>query len=66
MTNNRNRKQMSTQMSMARRGVATEEMIQVAKDEDIELDLIVQRVANGSIIIPRNNARKQRQKNVSG
>ena len=51
---------MSTQMSMARRGVASEEMRRVAKDEDIELDLIVQRVANGSIIIPRNNARKQR------
>src|SRR5919197_2975058 len=53
---------MSTQMSMAIRGVAREEMIKVAKDEDIELDLIIQRVANGSIIIPRNNAR--RQKNV--
>ena len=53
---------MSTQMSMARRGIASEEMIKVAKDEDIELDLIIQRVANGSIIIPRNNAR--RQKNV--
>jgi phosphomethylpyrimidine synthase len=50
---------MSTQMSTARRGVATEEMIQVVKDEEIELDIIVRRVANGSIIIPKNNARKQ-------
>ena len=33
---------MSTQMSMARRGVATEEMIQVAKDEDIDLNLVIQ------------------------
>ena len=46
---------MSTQMSMTRRGVATEEMIQVSKDEDVDLDIIVQRVANGSIIIPKNN-----------
>lgn len=30
---------MSTQMSMARRGLATEEMIQVAKDEDVDLSL---------------------------
>jgi phosphomethylpyrimidine synthase len=50
---------MSTQMSTARRGVATEEMVEVAKDEDIELSLIIQRVANGSIIIPKNNASKQ-------
>jgi phosphomethylpyrimidine synthase len=46
---------MSTQMSMTRRGVATEEMIQVSKDENVDLDIIVQRVANGSIIIPKNN-----------
>lgn len=46
-------------MSTARRGVATEEMIQAAKDEDVELDLILRRVARGSIIIPKNNARKQ-------
>src|SRR5919197_340624 len=51
---------MSTQMSMAIRGVAREEMIKVAKDEDVELDLITKRVANGSIIIPKNNARKQK------
>jgi phosphomethylpyrimidine synthase len=54
----------STQMSSARRGVATEEMRQVAKDEDIDLDFIVQRLANGSIIIPKNNARKQKIKVV--
>src|ERR687888_699972 len=56
----------STQMSSARRGIATEEMIQAAKDEDVELDLIIKRVANGSIIIPKNNARKQNNVKVVG
>src|SRR5690606_23767528 len=55
---------MSTQMSSARRGVATDEMKQVAKDEDISLDYLVRSVANGSIIIPKNNTRKQRIKAV--
>ncbi|MEW5840214.1 MAG: phosphomethylpyrimidine synthase ThiC, partial [Thermoproteota archaeon] len=51
---------MSTQMSSARRGIATEEMKQVAKEEGVSLDYIVRRVATGSIIIPKNNARKQK------
>lgn len=51
-------------MSSARRGIATEEMKQVAKDEDVDLSFLVQRVANGSIIIPKNNSRKQRIKEV--
>ncbi len=55
---------MSTQMSSARRGIPTEEMLQVAKDEDIEINYIIQKVANGSIIIPRNNIRKQKIKVV--
>lgn len=38
----------------------------VAKDEDIDLNLIVQRVANGSIIIPKNNIRKQKKIKVVG
>ena len=56
----------STQMSSARRGIATEEMIQVAKDEDIDLNFLIQRVTNGSIIIPTNNARKQKKIRVVG
>jgi phosphomethylpyrimidine synthase len=47
-------------MSSARRRIATEEMIQVAKFEDINLDLLVRKVANGSVIIPKNNSRKQK------
>ncbi|MFQ5970162.1 MAG: phosphomethylpyrimidine synthase ThiC [Nitrososphaerales archaeon] len=55
---------MGTQMSSARRGVATEEMKKVAKDEEMEIDILMQRIANGSIIIPKNNARKQQIKIV--
>jgi thiamine biosynthesis protein ThiC len=31
---------MVTQMSIARRGIATEEMVQVAKDEDVDLGFL--------------------------
>jgi len=55
---------MGTQMSSARRGIPTEEMLQVAKDEDIDINFIIQKVANGSVIIPRNNTRKQKIKVV--
>ncbi|HEX5185610.1 MAG TPA: phosphomethylpyrimidine synthase ThiC [Nitrososphaeraceae archaeon] len=47
-------------MSSAKRGIATEEMLQVAKDEDIDINFLITKVANGSVIIPRNNARKQK------
>jgi phosphomethylpyrimidine synthase len=47
-------------MSSAKRGVATDEMKQVSKDEDVSLDYIVKSIANGSIIIPKNNARIQK------
>lgn len=50
---------MGTQMSHARRGVATDEMKRVARDEDVTVDWLIARIANGSIIIPSNNARKQ-------
>ena len=50
---------MGTQMSSARRGIATDEMKQVAKDEDVTLDTLVQGIAKGSIIIPKNIERKQ-------
>ncbi len=55
---------MGTQMSTARRGMATEEMLYVAKDEGIDIDFLIPKVANGSIIIPRNNIRKQKIKVV--
>ncbi|HSF01063.1 MAG TPA: phosphomethylpyrimidine synthase ThiC [Nitrososphaeraceae archaeon] len=51
-------------MSTARRGMATEEMLYVAKDEGIDIDFLIPKVANGSIIIPRNNIRKQKIKVV--
>ena len=46
---------MATQMTAARRGVATDEMKQVAKDEDVSLDWLIPKIARGSIIIPSNN-----------
>ena len=43
-------------MTSARRGVATDEMKQVAKDEDVTLEWLIPKVASGSIINPSNNA----------
>nr|WP_255464439.1 phosphomethylpyrimidine synthase ThiC [Nitrosopumilus sp. b1] len=51
-------------MSSARRGVATDEMKLVAKDEDVSLDWLVKQIAKGSIIIPSNNVRPQKIHNV--
>jgi phosphomethylpyrimidine synthase len=50
---------MGTQISSARRGIATNEMRQIAKEEDIALDSLVHGIAKGSIIIPKNVERKQ-------
>ncbi len=50
---------MATQMSYAKRGVATDEIKQVARDEQVDVDKIVRGVAKGVIIIPKNNARRQ-------
>lgn len=55
---------MSTQMSAARRGVATDEMKLVSRDEDVSLDWLIPKIANGSIIIPSNNERNQKIHNV--
>ncbi len=55
---------MGTQMSSARRGVATDEMKQVARDEDVTMEWLLPKIANGSIIIPSNNVRKQKIHNV--
>jgi phosphomethylpyrimidine synthase len=57
---------MGTQLSSAKRGIFTEEMKQVAKDESIDIDFIVNNVAKGSIIIPKNIARKQQRIKVVG
>ena len=55
---------MPTQMSSARRGVATDEMRQVARDEDVTVEWLMAGMARGSIIIPSNNARPQEIHNV--
>ncbi len=55
---------MGTQMASARRGVATEQMRQVARDEDVTLDWLLPKIAAGSVIIPSNNVRPQEIHNV--
>lgn len=50
---------MGTQMSHARRGQATDEMVYISKEEGINLETLIHNMAKGSIIIPRNIARKQ-------
>ncbi|MEM3007611.1 MAG: phosphomethylpyrimidine synthase ThiC [Candidatus Nitrosotenuis sp.] len=51
---------MGTQLSAARRGVITEEMKQVARDEGVTPEWLRARIAIGSIIIPANSARPQK------
>lgn len=57
---------MATQVTSARRGVVTPEMIQLAKHEDVSLNFIKDCVANGSIIIPNNTNRKQKDVKYAG
>lgn len=51
---------MATQMSSARRGIVTDQMRQVAKDEDVSTEWLVKKIAKGAIIIPHNNERSQK------
>jgi phosphomethylpyrimidine synthase len=51
---------MATQVTSAKRGVATPEMMKVAKEEDMSINVIKERVSNGSVIIPNNINRKQK------
>ncbi len=53
-----------TQMYEARQGKPTPQMIQVAKDEDVDIQWLMKRMAAGSIIIPSNNVRPQTIHNV--
>jgi phosphomethylpyrimidine synthase len=57
---------MGTQMSCARKGQTTDEMIRISKDERINIEALVHGIARGSIIIPRNLARKQEAVRVVG
>jgi phosphomethylpyrimidine synthase len=47
-----------TQLQKARQNIITQEMRQVAKDEDIDPEYIRARIAEGKIIIPVNHKRK--------
>jgi phosphomethylpyrimidine synthase len=50
---------MGTQLTSAKRGIITEEMKIVAKDEELEPEYIMHGIRNGSIIIPRNKVREE-------
>lgn len=43
-----------TQLEAARKGRITEEMVRVANDEGVDIDLLVKRVAAGTVVIPKN------------
>ncbi|MCS7186702.1 MAG: phosphomethylpyrimidine synthase ThiC [Armatimonadetes bacterium] len=43
-----------TQMQAARQGTITEEMLIVAQDEGIDVELLRERIAEGRVVIPRN------------
>ncbi len=47
-----------TQLQQARQNIITQEMKQVAKDEDLDPELIRMRIAEGKIVIPANRKRK--------
>jgi phosphomethylpyrimidine synthase len=49
---------MKTQIEWARQGVATEQMQTVATDEQMDAELVRDRVANGQIVIPNNPFRQ--------
>ena len=49
---------MTTQMKAAKAGRVTEEMRLVAEKEDVPVDWLRQRVAKGTVIIPRNTVRE--------
>lgn len=51
-----------TQLEAARKGIITEEMKEVAKREGIEAEELRQRIAKGTVIIPRNKNRKNIQR----
>ncbi len=57
---------MTTQIRCAKRGIATDEMKHVAKEEEVSVDFIVRGLASGSIIIPKNNARPQTERRIVG
>jgi len=50
---------MKTQIELAREGVITEQMQAVAKDENMDAELVRDRVAKGRIVIPNNPFRKE-------
>lgn len=46
-----------TQIECARQGKITEEMLQVAKEEGVSVDFLLEKVASGRVVIPKNRNR---------
>lgn len=46
-----------TQIECARQGKVTEEMLQVAKEEGVSVDFLLEKVASGRVVIPKNRNR---------
>ena len=46
-----------TQLESARKGCITPEMAAVSRDEGIDQDTVLRRVADGTVVIPRNIGR---------
>ncbi|MGL1894241.1 MAG: phosphomethylpyrimidine synthase ThiC [Spirochaetaceae bacterium] len=55
-----------TQMQAAKKGIITKEMLYVAQNENLSIDLIVQEMAKGSLIIPCNINHKNIQPKAVG
>ncbi|UCC66891.1 MAG: phosphomethylpyrimidine synthase ThiC, partial [Deltaproteobacteria bacterium] len=47
-----------TQLAKARRGEVTPEMEEVARKEGLEIQVLMERVANGRVVIPANSGRR--------
>lgn len=55
-----------TQMEMAKRGIISEEMRKVAEYENVEVETVREKVAQGKAVIPKNKAHKLTKPSVIG
>lgn len=48
----------TTQMDAAKRGIVTEEMKIVSMEENINIDILIEKIAKGEVVIPANKNHK--------